>query len=506
MFFKYLLSRRDSLALISTAIIVRLVVAATAAASTPSANGLLAFSSNRSGEQEIYLANADGTGRTALGAQGDSPQWSPAGNRIAFSSNRDGNNEIYVMNADGSGQTRLTFDTDYESRPQWTADGSQLVYTRVVNGNWEIFRMNADGSNQVDLTNDPAVDWGQATSPQGKLVVFTREENSVGHLFVMTTDGKAVRRLTNTSAYDSYPSWSPSGNLILFTRDPGELWLMASDGTGAHQVTNVGPSRVVLSGSWSPDGMKIIYTTCATATRDNCTLHTANADGSAEAVVTKTFGAPFVDDFSSTPLGDFWSTSIVGAGTSVRQTNGQLQISLPAGGLPDPSSGFANPGVFSVCNLRGDFDIQVDYDLLTQPFPDSVNPLFNEGNFINGQFISSNGIFLSKFGISGNFDGVPFGGFVPNVPPRGSMRLTRQGSTLTASYDVDGTWQTLETRDDLVADESDVALSLFSNAIQQVSDVNVAFDNFRVNSGTFACPTWWSDNNADWQPIAGHDG
>lgn len=501
--------RRTALLVAALVAVALTVVSATAAAS-PLSNGQLVFSSNRSGQQEIYIANADGTGRTPLGAQGNSPEWSPDASRIAFNSNRDGNNEIYVMNADGSGQTRLTFDTDYESRPQWTADGSQLVYTRVVDGNWEIFRMNADGSNQVDLTNNSAVDWGQATSPQGKKVVFTREESGVGHLFVMTTDGKSVQRLTSTSAYDSYPSWSPKGNQILFTRDQSpstqagnaDLWVINSDGTGAHQITQLAATRAVVNGSWSPDGTRIVYTTCTLVTFGGCTLNVANADGTGQMVVTKTFTAPFVDDFSSTPLDAFWSTSIFGSGTSVRQTNGRLEISLSAGGLPDPSSGFANPGVFSVCNLRGDFDIQVDYDLLTQPFPDFVNPLFNEGNFVNGQWMSADGIFLSKWGISGNFDGIPFGGFVPNVPPQGSMRLTRQGSTLTASYNVSGTWQTLESRNDLVADESDVALSLFSNALQQQSDVTVAFDNFQVTSGTFACPSWWSDSNAAWQPLA----
>ncbi len=39
--------------------------------------------------------------------------------RIAYYSNRDGNMEIYVMNADGSGQTNLTTDGGYDQDPAW---------------------------------------------------------------------------------------------------------------------------------------------------------------------------------------------------------------------------------------------------------------------------------------------------------------------------------------------------------------------------------------------------
>ena len=40
------------------------------------------------------------------------PSWSPDGNKIAFYSTKDGNGEIYVMNADGSGRERLTNNLD----------------------------------------------------------------------------------------------------------------------------------------------------------------------------------------------------------------------------------------------------------------------------------------------------------------------------------------------------------------------------------------------------------
>jgi Tol biopolymer transport system component len=483
----------------SAALLAALVLGAAASAAPPGANGRIAFASNRSGQTEIYTANPDGSARTALGAQGASPQWSPDGTRIAFGSSRDGNNEIYVMNADGSGQTRLTFNDTYDSRPQWTADGSQLVFTRIVDGNWEIFRMNADGSNQVDLTNDPAVDWGQTTSPQSKKIAFTREENGIGHLFVMSTDGKNVKRITSTSSYDSYPSWSPQGNTILFTRD-GDLWAVASDGTGAHQVTTLG---TVLNGSWSPDGTKLVYTTCNPVTFDHCTLHTANTDGSGDVEIS-TPRLPFLDTFTGSRLDPFWGIPFAqGGGVSIAQTNGELEVSVPSGATLDPTFGYISLGIGSQCRLTGDFDVQVDYRLLVWPDPSDVNVGFavNTTDFSSfyGMFVFNPGGLGT--GVSTGFPG-PDNTYVPDASTSGTLRLVRVGSTLSAYRLTAAGWSPLQSTSATGADML-VNLNVFSN-VQPFShaDVKVAYDNVRFSSGTFACPTWWSDQSADWQALS----
>ena len=74
------------------------------------------------------------------------PVWSPDGTKIAFQSNRDGNFEIYVMNADGSGQTRLTTNEANDVHPDWSPSGDRLVFLSFRDGGSEIYVMNPDGA------------------------------------------------------------------------------------------------------------------------------------------------------------------------------------------------------------------------------------------------------------------------------------------------------------------------------------------------------------------------
>jgi TolB protein len=97
----------------------------------------ITFISDRLGDgNQIYTMNPDGSGVTRLtdvpnkdaspGGVGvrtpiqPVPKPTPDGTKIAFESDRDGNNEIYVMNADGSNQTRLTNNPADDTEPSWS--------------------------------------------------------------------------------------------------------------------------------------------------------------------------------------------------------------------------------------------------------------------------------------------------------------------------------------------------------------------------------------------------
>ena len=223
----------------------------------------LAFNSDRSGNDDIYVMQSDGSGQTQLTfdpADDYGAAWSPDGTRIAFTSKRNGKAAIFVMNADGSNQVALTDNASSNSWPDWSPDGSHIVFRSSRDGNNELYVMAANGSNQTRLTYTAVGEGSPQFSPDGAHIVYdivTTEFFSItqGEIYVMAADGSNQTRLTFDSHNDFYARWSPDGNQIAFFSQRAPVGIFVMDANGA----NVTPLRAGDEPDWSPDGTRLAY-------------------------------------------------------------------------------------------------------------------------------------------------------------------------------------------------------------------------------------------------------
>lgn len=138
----------------------------------------VAFVSERDGNTDIYRMNADGTGVQNLtndsgadtfeGLDNNSSinPWSPDGSMLAFTSQRDGNREIYVMNAEGTGLVNVTDDPGEDWFDGWSPDSSRILFTSDRGGTKDIYVVNADGTGLVKLTDGTANNWDAVWVPR----------------------------------------------------------------------------------------------------------------------------------------------------------------------------------------------------------------------------------------------------------------------------------------------------------------------------------------------------
>ena len=251
----------------------------------------IAFHSDRSGNVEIYIVNADGSGVpiniTNNATYDGYPAWSPDGNKIAFHSdrNRNGNWEIYTTNADGS-ETPINLSNNIagDGYPEWSPDSTRIVFqsSRGSRGEInEIYVINADGSGTpVRITNNPANDCNPSWSPDGTKIAFDSNRDGDYEVYVIDFDESSIPlKITDNTFLDAYPVWSPDSKKVAFqtNRDGNfEIYVANADGSGTPvRITN--DPALDWYPAWSPDGTKIAYHTNSDA---NYEIYVANIDGS----------------------------------------------------------------------------------------------------------------------------------------------------------------------------------------------------------------------------------
>ena len=251
------------------------------------------FSSSRSGFWDIYRMAPDGTGVvrvTTFSGLEAAPAWSWDNKRIAFARIRpDASNvmhrDIYLMNADGTGKRWVESQPSsfYIDQPAWSPDNTTIAVVAYLSGIPRLARMNVatgamslinpgyagsqpsfdptgkkivyisgDGAN-IEVTNlhgtgHKVLMSGAAYefttprfSPDGKRVAFARTVNGNQDVYVRTLADGTTKRLTSHTSLDYAPTWSADGSRIAFNSfraGPSQIFVVSSAGGTQTRVTH----------------------------------------------------------------------------------------------------------------------------------------------------------------------------------------------------------------------------------------------------------------------------
>jgi TolB protein len=179
---------------------------------SPDGRSLL-YSMAVGGNTDIYRISAAGGGTpvrlTSSPAIDVGGSYSPDGTRIVFESDRSGTQQLYVMNADGSDAQRISFGGGRYATPEWSPRGDQIAFTKIA-GNFRIGVMSPSGSGERLLTNgwqDEAPSW----SPNGRVLQFFRTSpgrEGKSQIWQVDLTGVNERKLP-TPVDGSDPAWGP---------------------------------------------------------------------------------------------------------------------------------------------------------------------------------------------------------------------------------------------------------------------------------------------------------
>jgi len=228
------------------------------------ADNRIVFASDQTGDNEIWIMDADGSNARPLTNDRIykvAPVASPDGRYVAYISSNNGR-QIERINIDGGNV--MVFDKSvYADNPDISLDGKWIIYDALANGASRIYRVPINGGEPEQLTDYPAIE-PHYSHDGTRFACFLTDEHNQGwtKIGIVGADGgpplKVLDLPRNTETFRG-PVWTPDNKGITVIVSQGErlnLWLQPVDGSPPRQITNFG-SPVLYRREFSRDGKRV---------------------------------------------------------------------------------------------------------------------------------------------------------------------------------------------------------------------------------------------------------
>jgi Tol biopolymer transport system component len=178
------------------------------------------------------------------------PQFSSDGTRIAFTSERSGYPEIWLAGSDGSNPAQLTSfaGTRTAGAPNWSPDGRQIAFDRLAGGNIDIFVINLENWVCRPLTNDHGNSARPSWSRDGRWIYFgSNRSGKPPQVWKIQAEGGNARQITKNGGFEA--AEAPDGKVLYYAKiyavTPG-VWSVPVE--GGEEVPIIDSARM---GHWA---------------------------------------------------------------------------------------------------------------------------------------------------------------------------------------------------------------------------------------------------------------
>jgi len=185
---------------------------------------LVAVTAGEVSNQDVWvydIARAVRIRLTSAPGRDTRPVWSPAGDEVAFVSNRAGNADIFLRQADGSGEEVVVAATPHaELLGDWSRDGKYLLYSlddsETGSDLWYLER-NEGGSGWEPhpFLQTSFSELASRFSPDGSYIAYVSNESGQNEVYVRSFP-EGGRKVTVSSNGGKSPRWSRDGGELFY--------------------------------------------------------------------------------------------------------------------------------------------------------------------------------------------------------------------------------------------------------------------------------------------------